>query len=447
MADMEPQGTQVAAEAAGADGPQMANARWLFWASCVSLIATAMAFAIRADIQNDLMAQFKLNDTQMGWVVGAWALGFSGSILFGGPLCDLLGMGRIMMLAFIGHAAGCVLTIIAPGFGLLFAGTLIVGIGNGLVEAAINPLVATMFPNDKTTKLNLLHAWFPGGIVIGGVICYLISLATADLPPLYIGSHRIAIWQIKQAVLLLPVVIYGVMLTGQKLPVTERVAAGVSTGDMFREAARPLYILILVAMVCTASTELVTNQWVPGILARSMEGFAAASILVLVWINLIMCVGRFFAGPLARAISPTGIILSGALVSAVGILLLSMAQSTVGAFGAAFVFAVGVCFFWPTMLGITSERFPKGGALLLAMTGSLGSLSVFIVNPIFGGRVDRVVEETGSPQGALPMLIILPVIAFVIFLGIFLMDKAKGGYKAEAIAGEGDDAPPATEPE
>jgi MFS family permease len=408
--------------------PQM-----LFWASCISLIATAMAFAIRADIQGDLRHHFFLNDTQTGWVVGAWALGFAGSILVGGPLCDILGMGRLMLLAFLSHAAGCILTIIAPGFYVLFAATLIVGIGNGFVEAAINPLVATMYPDQKTTKLNLLHAWFPGGIVIGGVICYLISLS--PLTDLQIGAYTLKVWQIKQAVLLIPVVVYGIMFAGQKLPPTERVAAGVSTADMFREALRPLYLIMLFSMMCTASTELVVNQWIPDILTRSLAGFAAASILVLVWINLIMCVGRFFAGPLAHAISPTGIIIAGAATAGIGIALLSVVQSAVPAFAVAFIFALGVCFFWPTMLGITSERFPKGGALLLAMTGAAGNISVFLVNPGFG----RIIDITGDPQSSLRYLIVLPAIAFVIFGAIFLKDSATGGYKAVKLgAGEGE---------
>jgi len=407
----------------------------LFYASCVSLIATAMAFAIRGDITGDLSTHFRLNDYQTGWVVGAWAWGFAGAILFGGPLCDLLGMGRIMLLAFLGHAAGCVLTIIAPGFAVLFLGTLIVGIGNGMVEAAINPLVATLYPDEKTTKLNLLHAWFPGGIVIGGLICF--GISSLHLPDLQLGGMVLKVWQVKQAVLLVPVIIYGIMFAGQKLPVTERVAAGVSWGEMFKEAARPLYLIMMLSMMCTASTELVPGGWIANIMQRSIEGMAAAGILVLVFINLVMCIGRFFAGPLAHAISPTGIILGGAVVSIFGVLALSAAHSPLAAFGGALVFGVGVCFFWPTMLGITSERFPKGGALMLAITGAMGNIGVALANPAFGRISDMKGED---PQAALPYIVILPIITILIFGSIFLMDKAKGGYKAVKIGGEAEDA-------
>lgn len=425
----------MATESVQPESPQISSPRILFYASCISLIATAMAFAIRGDIQADLKTHFQLNDTQLGWVVGAWAWGFAGAILFGGPLCDLLGMGRIMLLAFLGHAAGCVLTIIAPGFGLLFAATLLVGIGNGLVEAAINPLVATMYPDEKTAKLNLLHAWFPGGIVIGGVICFAIStyVKNQGVTSFELGSHVFKVWQVKQAVLLVPVIIYGVMFAGRKLPVTERVAAGVSWGEMFREAVRPLYLIMLVSMMCTASTELVPNQWIANIMQRSIEGMQASGILVLAFINLVMCIGRFFAGPLAHALSPTGIILSGAVVSIFGVLALSFAHGAAAAFGGAFIFAVGVCFFWPTMLGITSERFPKGGALLLAMTGAAGNIGVALMNPAFGRISDM---KGGDPQAALPYVIILPMITILIFGSIFLMDRARGGYKAVRLGGE-----------
>ncbi len=422
-------------------GHHQYNPQFLFIASCMSLIATAMAFAIRGDITGDLHRYFRLNDLETGWVVGAWAWGFAGAILFGGPIVDLLGMGRIMMLAFVSHAAGCILTIIAPNFAILFAATLIVGIGNGLVEAAINPLVATLYPNDKTAKLNRLHAWFPGGIVIGGLICFAIS--KSGLGDVALGGYVLKAWQIKQAVLLVPTLIYGIMFAGRKLPVTERVAAGVSGRDMFREALRPLYLIMLFSMMCTASTELVPNGWITNIMQRSIEGMAAAGILVLVFINLVMCVGRFFAGPLAHAVSPPGIIVSGAIVAVFGLLFLSVAHSPLAAFGGAFVFAVGVCFFWPTMLGMTSERFPKGGALLLGMTGAAGNISVALVNPVFGHISDL---KGGNPQAALPYVVILPVLAVVIFGAILFADRAKGGYQAVKLTGAPTEAEAPTEP-
>jgi len=405
----------------------------LFTASCMSLIATAMSFAIRGDIMIDLEAQFGLDKTQLGFAAGAWTWGFALAILFGGPLCDLLGMRRILYLAFLGHAAGFLMTIFASGFGMLFAGTLLGGIGNGMVEAAINPLVATLYPDKKTAKLNLLHAWFPGGIVLGGLIGFGLSqIATPAEGSLVPVIGGIAAWQVKFAILLIPVAIYGVMIFPAKFPATERVAAGVSNREMFREALRPFYLFLLLCMMCTASTELGPNQWITNIMQNTIQGMATAGILVLVFINLVMAVGRCFAGPIAHKLSPTGIIMGGSVVAAVGLMLLGMANSMEFAFGAALVFGIGVCYFWPTMLAITSERFPKGGALLLAMTGAFGNIAVGFTTPAMG----KIMDVTGDQQTALQYVAILPVIVLIAFTCIYLNDKAKGGYKAEKLIAE-----------
>src|ERR687887_2040574 len=151
------------------------NQRRLFVASCVALVATAMTFAIRGDIMSDFERDFALTKTDVGWIAGAAFWGFGLSILLGGPLCDLLGMGTLLRLAAAGHIAGALATIVAPNFLVLFAATLTIGIANGLVEAAINPLVATVYSDDKTHRLVSLHAWFPGGLVIGGVLSFLFT--------------------------------------------------------------------------------------------------------------------------------------------------------------------------------------------------------------------------------------------------------------------------------
>src|SRR5437773_8740067 len=176
------------------------NQRRLFTASCVALVATAMTFAIRGDIMSDFEREFGLSKTDVGWIAGAAFWGFGLSILLGGPLCDLLGMGTLLRLAAAGHIAGTIATIAAPRFMVLFAATLTIGIANGLVEAAINPLVATIYSRDKTRRLVALHAWFPGGIVIGGVLSFLFTQAGHRAPVLapYTG------WQAKMLLLLAP---------------------------------------------------------------------------------------------------------------------------------------------------------------------------------------------------------------------------------------------------
>lgn len=387
----------------------------LFVASCIALVATAMTFAIRGDILPALGTEFSLSKEQLGTAAGAWAYGFTISIFIGGPLCDLLGMGRLLALAFFMHVAGVLLTIFATGFWFLFAGTLSIGLGNGLVEAAVNPLTATLYPDQKTEKLNLLHVWFPGGIVIGGLASYLMTLMGLD-------------WKVKMAAIFIPVVIYGAMFVGRKFPQTERVQQGVSTGSMFKEVLRPLFIVWVFSMLLTASTELGPNQWIPDILTQtaSMQG-----ILVLVWINGLMAVGRTFAGPIVHKLSPIGLLIGSAILSAIGLFGLSLASSPVSAIAAATVFAIGVCYFWPTMLGVTSERFPAGGALALAIIGGTGTLSVAIMTRFIG----RIYDLEG-PRLALRYVVILPLVLIAIFSAVWLYDRASGGYKAVKLAAD-----------
>lgn len=393
----------------------------LFIASCIALIATAMTFAIRGDIMGAWNEQFHLSKEQVGWIAGAGFLGFTLSIYIGSPLCDLLGLGVIMALAFVGHLAGIVLTLIAPNFAVLFAGTLAMGIGNGLVEAAINPLTATVYADRKTAKLNALHAWFPGGIVIGVLVAF--------------GLTQInAAWHIKMATILLPVFVYGAMMLGVKFPKTERVQSGVSTGAMFREVFRPLFLVFLFCMLLTASTELGPNQWITDILKNVLPaGAVPYAVLVLGWISLVMCVGRFFAGPIAHKLSPTGLLIGSSFFSILGLLALSVVKDFWTAMAAATVFAVGVCYFWPTMLGVTSERFPKGGALLLGLMGGSGNLAVSLTLPAMGWIMDKTVGSgatlaTGGPL-ALRYVAVMPVVLFVIFSIVYLTDRAKGGYQ------------------
>jgi MFS family permease len=398
------------------------NKQRLFTASCISLIATAMSFAIRGDIMGELKVLFALTDVQLGWIGGAAFWGFGLSILLGGPLCDLLGMGNIMRLAALGHISGTFLTIFAPNFGVLFLATVIVGTANGLVEAAINPLVSTIYSDQKTAKLTHLHAWFPGGIVIGGLAAFLFS---------QLGLH----WQAKMLLLLVPSVIYTAMFLGQRFPPTERAAAGVPTAHMLKQLARPLFIVIWISMWLTAATELGPNTWIPTIFNRLIPS-GQAGIVNLVWISLVMYLLRQFAGNISHRVSPVALISVTALPAALGLYLFSQAHTATTAFVAATIFAVGVAFWWPTMLGITSERFPKGGALALAIVGASGSFATAVSGPIMGWISDYygVTPENATNAGqVLAVWALLPVTIFVIFGAIYLRDKAAGGYRVERI--------------
>jgi MFS family permease len=391
------------------------NKQRLFLASCVALIATAMSFAIRGDIMGQVQTDLSLTDVQVGWILGAAFWGFGLSILFGGPLCDLLGMGTIMRLAAAGHILGVILTLASTNFTVFFLSTVVVGIANGLVEAAINPLIATIYSDNKTAKLTTLHAWFPGGIVIGGVLAFVFT-------QLGLG------WHAKTLMLLVPSVIYLWLFIGQKFPPTERKAAGVPFSSMFTELVRPLFLIVWVCMWLTAATELGANSWIPTIFNRVMESSAQAGILQVVWINMVMYLMRQFGHNVSHKIAPTALIAITAAIAAVGLYLFSQAGSVTAAFLYAGIFAVGIAFWWPTMLGITSERFPRTGALGLAVIGATGSISTAIAGPVMGW-----LSEHYGTAAVLPIWSALPLALVAIFGAIYLYDRARGGYRAERL--------------
>lgn len=359
------------------------NSSRLFRASCVALIVTAMSFALRGAAAGAWESTFQLTNEQVGWINSTAFWGFTLAMIFGGPLCDALGLGKILGLAFLGHAAGIVLTIFAWDFWSLFFGTLLFGIANGSVEAACNPLIATIFPNDKTTKLNHFHVWFPGGIVIGGMVSFVLEKAGLG-------------WKAQFASMALPLVVYGFMFFKQDFPRTERVQQGVSTGDMFAACVRPGFLLMVACMVMTAATELGPQQWVPSILTNA----GVSGVLVLVWITGLMALGRQFAGPFVHKLSPIGMLIMSAVLSALGLFAMSRAGGGM-LFAAATLFAFGVCFFWPTMLGFVSENFPRTGALGLAIMGGVGMLSASYMVPLIGRSYDKGIALR-LPPGADP---------------------------------------------
>ena len=401
------------------------NKQRLFTASCVALIATAMSFAIRGDIMADFETIFQLDKTALGWIAGAAFWGFGLSIFIGGPLCDVLGMGTIMRLAAAGHIGGTLLTIVAPSFSVLFLATVIIGIANGLVEAAINPLIATIYDKEKTSRLTALHAWFPGGIVIGGVLAFAFT---------QVGLG----WQAKMLLLLVPSVIYTFMFVGQPFPPTERKAAGVPAGEMFSQMLRPLFIVIWISMWLTAATELGAGQWYANVFDEVMAGWAGVGILVLVWVNGIMYLMRQFAGGISHRVSPVALIAVTAVPAAIGLYVFSVAQSPAMAFAGTALIAIGTAFWWPTMLGITSERFPRTGALGLAIIGGTGSIATAVAGPVMGH-----LNDAYGPRGMYAWWTVLPIAIVAIFGAIYLRDKAAGGYRVEQIgagAATGNDA-------
>jgi MFS family permease len=365
---------------AGGGNVTAAHAARLFGASCIALTCGAAMFAVTGDIATALKRDFVLSNEQMGILMGWPGWGFPLGLFAFGPLCDAIGMRRVLRLAVVFHAAGILMMVFADGFGMLFAGATVNALGSGAVEAACNPLIATIYPDKKTHKLNQFHMWFPGGIVIGGVACYLINLVSPGW------------WQLKLAICVVPVAVYGVMFTGQYFPPTERVASGVSFGGMFRETLlRPLFLVLLFTMMLTASIELGPNRWVPAVL----QAGGIPGILVLVWITGLMAVLRFVAGPVVKWFGSNSLLLLvSAVVAGVGLTALSFATNVYIAGVAATVFALGVCYFWPTILGTVAERFPKGGALALALMGGAGGIFVSGVTvPVMGLVADEYLHQ------------------------------------------------------
>lgn len=409
----------------------------LFIASCVALTVTSMTFAIRAGMIEPLGVEFGLDNAQLGLIISTAFWGFPLAVILGGWLVDYIGMKSMLVVAFVGHALGIVLTIFSGGFWGLFFSTLLIGIANGSVEAACNPLVATIYPENKTTKLNHFHLWFPGGLVIGGLIAYFFGETMLNMG-----------WKLQMATMLLPAVIYGYLFFKLEFPKTERVANEVSDGEMYKAVLSPLFLFMVVCMFGTAITELATNQWI-GVLLGSVTDNA---LLLLVFISLIMALGRGFAGQVVHRISTTGVLLFSAIFAALGLYLMSTLTGGALFFGAA-VFAVGVTYFWPTMIGFVAEYIPKSGALGLGLIGGAGMFAVSIFQPFIGKVYDSSMAAA-LPEGAnmgeyakaaggsemaiaygeaqlvagpaiLETMVIIPVILIVAFAGLYFYMKKK----------------------
>jgi MFS family permease len=387
------------------------NAQRVFRISCIALIVTAMTFAIRAGILGDLGAQYGLSGKELGWIASMAFLGFPLAMMFGGILYNAIGAKLIVWLAFIGHALGIILTIFADGFWGLMISTFLVGFANGLVEAGCNPIIAQLYPDNKTTMLNKFHVWFPGGIVIG-------SLVSAGMTQLGLG------WEAQVAVMLIPTAIYGVMMLGCEFPEFDQEEN--STSSNLKALINPIYLFLIVCMTMTAVSEFGPGQWINQILSAS----GAHPMLILALITGIMALGRFYAGPLVHKLSPPGVLFFSAILASLGLFLMTQLQGSAVYF-AAVVFALGITYFWPTMIGCTSEYTPKTGALGMSLMGGAGMFAMGIWNPIIGGWIDSATTEaaaaglTGndlalaSGHAALNNLIVFPLVLIVTFAGFY----------------------------
>jgi len=357
------------------------NKNKLFIASCLALLVTSLSFGIRAGMLGTLGDQFALSKSELATVAATAFWGFPLAVIIGGMVVDIIGMKRLLMLAFVFHLAGILLTIFATGYWTLFISTLLIGIANGTVEAACNPLVASLYPDNKTTKLNHFHLWFPGGIFIGSLLVYLLSKAG-------IG------WQIQVGIMLIPTAIYGFLVSGLTFPKTERVTSGVSTSEMYASLANPLFLFMIICMFGTAITELFTGQWVDVLLRNVTD----SPILILAVTAGVMVIGRGFAGPVVKKLSPVGVLLISATLAALGLYLLGHTTGNMVFLGA-LVFGMGVCYFWPTMIGFVAENLPKTGAVGLNLMGGAGMFAVSIYTIFMGSHYDKILADK-LPAGA-----------------------------------------------
>ena len=482
--------------------------KWLFWTCFIALVATSFGFIIRTQIIGDLGLHFNLSETQKGEILGVGLWPFALSIILFSLVIDKIGYGRTLTFAFCCHVLSAVITIFATGYQMLYWGTFILALGNGAVEAVINPVVATVYSKEKTKWLNILHAGWPGGMVLGGLLILVL------MPGLS--------WQWKVGLVLIPAVAYGLMMLRAKFPIHERVKAGISYKAMLQEAGivgaviviaimiaeigrifqwtllveiivagvlilayglyvrklgHPVFIFLLLIMLPLATAELGTDSWITELVTPVMGDIGLQPGWVLIYTAFIMMILRFMAGPIVHKLRPLGLLAVCSGVAVLGLVFLSKAGGIL-IFVAATIYAVGKSFFWPTMLGVAAERFPKGGALTLNAIAGMGMLSVGVIGAVFLGNIqDRqihhelmarnpalharvVAEERSSVFGsyqpidqeklalldegqkenvggvvesakknALLTVAIFPAIMLICFLILIFYFKAKGGYK------------------
>jgi MFS family permease len=364
---------------------QAINKKQLFLGSCLALLVTSLSFGIRAGILGRLGVEFGLDKAELGTIAATAFWGFPLAVIIGGMVVDIIGMKKLLILAFIFHLVGIILTIYAGSFGnpfwSLFISTLCIGIANGTVEAACNPLVTALYPDNKTTKLNHFHLWFPGGIVIGTLIVYFFDKGA-------IG------WQVQMGMMIIPTLIYGFLFSKQSFPQTERVSSGVSTSDMYKSLVNPLFLFMIICMFGTAITELFTGQWIDVLLKNVSDN----ALLILTVSTGVMAIGRAFAGPIVHRLAPQGVLLMSAIFATLGLYLLGNTSGNM-IFAGALVFGLGVCYFWPTMLGFVSENLPKTGAVGINLMGGAGMFAVSLYMMFMGGVYDNKIAAK-LPPGA-----------------------------------------------
>ncbi len=515
------------------------NANRLLLAGFMAILAAGVGFSIRGGILGDWGSQFGFTQTELGQITGGGLVGFGVIILIGSLLADVVGYGRLMIFAFICHLLSAVITLAATplfesggkaaAYQCLYWGMFLFAIGNGTAEAVVNPLTATLYPKEKTHYLNILHAGWPGGLIIGGLASFLL-----------VGKVR---WEIQMSLFLIPVVFYGVLCLKQSFPKSEAKVHGVAYRDMLSElgmggafvicallalwfsgvfgsfgmpvgvgygAAFALLIVfgfvtgfhtgplllafLLVIHAAVGYVELGTDSWISNITGNILAS-PQKGLLLFVYTSALMFVLRFFAGPIVHRISPLGLLFVSGIFGFIGLFMLGSVTTGILLVVAATIYGIGKTFYWPTMLGVVSEQFPKGGAITIGAIGGVGMLSAGLLGgPGIGYKQDRFASEDlrtrsvavyeefrsgsqnsflffeqiqgldGSKVGAIRSMApearsaneqmvheadlfggrkalratsLVPLGMAIAYLALILYFRARGGYKAVHIEGEG----------
>ncbi len=404
------------------------NANRLFYASCFALITTAFSFAIAAGILDQLKTELELTANQAGLIASMWFLGFPISMVIGGLIYHKVGGKTIMQFAFFAHAIGIILLIYSGNYMLLLVANLLIGLGNGCTEAACNPMIADAYQGNRmSTMLNRFHMWFPGGIAVG-------SLISGFMTDFGITGQS-QMW-----LLMIPTLIYAYMFFGQSWPKAKVEEAATLTGNL-KGMFTPLFAFIAICMTLTAISEFGPNQWVGLILSKS----GAQPMLVLALTAGLMAVARYFGGNMVARFDQTGVLLGSAILATIGIYLFST-QTGAMAYVAAVIFALGIAYFWPNMLGLVATKVPKSGALGLSIIGAIGMFSSSIFQPIIGGWIDADKAEataagfTGdelelvSGQATLGTMVLFPGILIVLFTILYFWMKNRKKSAVEVAA-------------
>jgi MFS family permease len=402
------------------------NKSALFNGSCFALITTAFTFSIRAGILPQLGESFGLTAEQLGFINLMFFLGFPIAMIIGGLVYHTFGPKKIMSVAFICHTFGILLTIYAGGYSTLLISTLFIGIGNGCTEAACNPMIADMYSGNKMNKmLGRFHMWFPGGILVGSLISFFMTKMGMS-------------WQAQMWVTMVPTIIYVILFFGKTFPKPQLEEAN-SLKLNVKAMLSPVYIFLFFCMALTAISEFGPGQWVSVVLSSS----GAEPMIILALTSGLMAFGRFFAGPVVHLLGQTGVLLAGSILATIGIYMFSTVTGPM-AYVAAVIFAMGVCYFWPVMIGSVAQRVPKSSALGMSIVGGVGMFSTAIFQPIIGGWIDsaRAVNtakgltgsalELATGQHALQNMMTFPAILIVLFTIFFIWQKRSKVYVTTA---------------